>query len=310
MAALPVPNSEEDDDLETRLRSEYAGDFLATLRVKERAQRPPATSSPQRPARRQQVDRIGRCVEELGLSRHTNHLAVKLLDHFMGAHDIPAYLLAEVAMASLSLAAKMEDKESRVPSVRKLKYWMCDQGQTNLTFLYMEVKLLEYFQWNLSWVTCAHFVDILAPLAIEKKAWAQLANPQFPFRVFDENFREFIHYFMDISLQDRHLITQPPSLLASAILFCARMAYEIDCPWNEALQSATGHTVRDLESVARTLLYTFNMTRKLETKPLLNIPETPPRKQRKFCHTFSTLTGGGGYPGDAPEMSEMLVGQC
>ncbi|TRY70176.1 hypothetical protein TCAL_02789 [Tigriopus californicus] len=276
---IPVPIrtcSPEDDHLELSLRENYAQDLLGSLRAKEASQVHPTKGSPQMTSRRRLVDRIGVCVEHFQLTRDTNHLAVRILDCFMSGHNIPDNLCGDVAMAALSLASKMEEREGMIPKIRVLKKHMCDEGECHVTFLYLEVKILAYFDWRMSMVTCAHFINLLAPLTTDEYVWNEHSNVNLPSGAFEENFWEFIHYFMDISVQDQHLIRVRPSLMASSILYCARVTYELHPLWPTVLIVATQHSEGDFQHVVRRLLQTFNASRQIEENSAVNLQETLP----------------------------------
>lgn len=57
----------------------------------------------------------------LPFSNTTRHLAVLLLDHFMEKHSIMDYRLKLVALTCLLVAAKMEDRDDYLPSIKHLK---------------------------------------------------------------------------------------------------------------------------------------------------------------------------------------------
>ena len=70
--------------------------------------------SPQLACRRYLVDWLCLVAEKTRIKRNTIHLAVKLLDFFMDGHAVETNKIYLVAIACLCLAAKFEEKESKV----------------------------------------------------------------------------------------------------------------------------------------------------------------------------------------------------
>lgn len=57
----------------------------------------------------------------LPISDTTRHLAVLLMDHFMEKHSIMDFRLKLVALTCLLVAAKMEDRDDHLPTIKHLK---------------------------------------------------------------------------------------------------------------------------------------------------------------------------------------------
>lgn len=287
------PHCLGDSPLELSLRKDYAISGTDSLRLRERSQRQPSRESPQMTSRRRLVDLIGICVKKFELTRDTQHLAVKILDCFMGGNDIPVSLCGDVAMAALSLASKMEEHEPKIPKIRMLKRFMCDGGDCNVTFLYLEAKILKFFDWNLSMVTCVQFINLLAPWAMEGHIWNEKSHPSLTFEEYQENFWEFIHYFMEISLQDQHLIRLRPSVIASSILYCGRATFGLDPPWSTSLRVLSGNSVEEIHDTVLRLLSTYNGVLEAERNPPTRQDYTPPSKKRRIEPAFSSEEGYG-----------------
>ena len=58
--------------------------------------------------------------KHLPFSVTTRHLAVLLLDHFMEKHSIMEYRLKLVALTCLLVAAKLEERDDHLPTIRHL----------------------------------------------------------------------------------------------------------------------------------------------------------------------------------------------
>ena len=58
--------------------------------------------------------------EELALPKPAQHLAIVLLDRFMDSHDIALQSLHVICLAAISLAAKFDGLETKVPKHSKL----------------------------------------------------------------------------------------------------------------------------------------------------------------------------------------------
>lgn len=67
------------------------------------------------------VDFISDICKYLPISDTTRHLAILLMDHFMEKHSIMDFRLKLVALTCLLVAAKMEDRDDHLPTIKHLK---------------------------------------------------------------------------------------------------------------------------------------------------------------------------------------------
>ena len=141
--------------------------------------------------------------EEKRLKRGTVHLAVKLLDFFMDGHTVEVGKIYMVAIACLTLAAKFEEKDSRVPNLSafmknvptalKIQYPHQEPEHTHL-----EVMVLKYFDWNIFLPTVNAFVDNLLPAAT---CDLKSHDPSLNLNTAKSIFMDHIKYFLDACLQ-------------------------------------------------------------------------------------------------------------
>jgi hypothetical protein len=127
----------------------------------------PSCPSPFLQHRRLLVDWICECGEEHKLANSTAHVAVGLLDKVLQQLDVKRDRYQLVALTCVIIAAKYEEKEEDVPSLRQLTDYvnrlqgakaaaLCDaRGVHN-----MEVLLLNQLQWCLTIVTPLHYLGI------------------------------------------------------------------------------------------------------------------------------------------------------
>jgi len=153
-------------DLETRLSSGRPHD--GPHHRLARPWTPPAASrgarfrqrSPQLRWRAKLVAWLSESAAKLGLYAGCVHQAAALMDGFMDNHFIDGGKLKFVASVALRLAAKADEKESRVPKLSSLtaligaKYMKWEFKQTEIMFL-------EIFQWQIGIPTVYSFVELV-----------------------------------------------------------------------------------------------------------------------------------------------------
>ena len=109
----------------------------------------------------------------------------------------------KVALVSLLLACKVEEKASRVPKVPTLNGFV-ENSFPVIDYTHLEIMILKFFDWKIALPTPLAFVGLLKPVADDCLAKKDAESNE-SIRRQQENFVAFVQYFCDISLQVLYL---------------------------------------------------------------------------------------------------------
>lgn len=234
--------------------TEYADDILSHLRRIEVNRKVIMYKSPQISHRSKLVTLIKTVAEDECLGRVTVHLAVYLLDVFMDTYKIIASKLNLVALVCLLIASKLEERDLKVPKMRRLNSYASDQ-YTRDDFKILERMILNFFKWTLLTPTTATFLESLANKVLIPEE-LQNSNHQEGSSSSDLNFtcNNLVFEFLDLSLNDRRLFHVKPSRLAAACLAAARKELGITPTWPYHLESLTRYSYDFIEEYIDALI--------------------------------------------------------
>ena len=218
---------------------ELANDILAVLRKKELTLPQYKASSPQLAVRRYLVDWLAIIFEKIGSSYGILHLSVTLMDYFMDNHDIPEPQLHLVALTCFLLAAKFDEIENRIPTIEQLNFFVHNSFERS-EFHAMELLLLDHFSWNVDLPTAASFVDMFLVHSVldDDSHSGRPLNNCTKARVY---VKKYVHYFLEISLQDHKFLSFKPSVVTAAAVAAARSCLHLTPTWKPALVEITGY---------------------------------------------------------------------
>lgn len=264
--------------------------------------------SPQLQHRRILIDWICTSGESLEFHKSTIHLAVILLDRFMDGHKIESKSLHFVCLACLSLSAKFDMKETKKLRFSNLSTVLDKTYRTMPPheFRRLEAMILDHFEWNIFIPSPTHYVDILRNnILLSDDIYGGNQLPEAKSRQFTEildGLTDFIHYFLDISMQEDSLAGEKPSIIGAASIFCARSVLEVRPIWPSHLERLLGLSESQLSSSSKMLLATYFIAEngnnkesddnKNSSEILEELPNTPPRKKMK---TEEFVTPDEGY---------------
>ena len=158
--------------------------------------------------RRYFVDWVCQGGEKFSMPQSTIHLAVIISDRFIQSRGIDKIEpMTIVCMASLSIAAKFDDREPLVPKFKKLKTLMSESERSNISITnvelgHLEATILAFFQWNVFIPTPTHYTDLVHDEILHED---DLYNGhRILSKYYDEikdNLKDFVKYFLNISMQ-------------------------------------------------------------------------------------------------------------
>lgn len=247
----------------------YPEEVLTWMREREKKQRPFFGNSPQANARGDLMELICEVTEKLKLSVATTHLAVYLLDRFMDAYLLEENHLQLLALTTVMLAAKFEDKDLDVPGIAVLNAF-ADNQYNAVLFKYMEINILKFFNWNIGTATVAHFAEIYLMSGVcvgDTMEGTPITSPN----VAAQTLWRATLYFLDLSIFDTVFLKWPNSQIAAACLACGRLSCQFVPTWPDALQKTTRYSI---QSLARLMHLLLGMYKSEQTSSTCSTPES------------------------------------
>eukprot|EP00743_Colponemidia_sp_Colp-15_P012918 GILK01014848.1.p1 GENE.GILK01014848.1~~GILK01014848.1.p1 ORF type:complete len:288 (-),score=33.84 GILK01014848.1:116-868(-) len=221
--------------------------------------------------RRILVDWMSEVGEEFELTDCTVHVAVSLLDRVLHQAVISRTRLQLVAMCCLVIAAKFEETESKVPSVKALQ--QCSNNAFSIELInQMEVYLLNVLEWQVKSVTSMHFISFFIGQGVVFTSDTCEDSPTGPGEKLVKYVRKYAEFFASICLQDYSFQRFRPSLLASACIVAARRAIRITPLFNAQLEKLFGYRLSQIEGCLQEIVncYDTNYPNAIDTKKVSN----------------------------------------
>mmetsp|Transcript_14796 Transcript_14796/g.31727 ORF Transcript_14796/g.31727 Transcript_14796/m.31727 type:complete len:363 (-) Transcript_14796:67-1155(-) len=141
-------------------------------------------------------------------THHTAALAVNTLDRFLSKREISIKALPAVTAACFRIAAKLNEQESDLPSLKFIA-WSAKEDVARVRSA--EAMVLSELRWDVSAVT-AH---LLLPFLVESKyAFVKQSSPQHN----AEEYAKLTKLFLEIAMLDANFVGFSPSVIAHAAL--------------------------------------------------------------------------------------------
>lgn len=166
----------------------------------------------------------------------------------MDNHRITLERLALVALCSLWLSAKIEERESNVPKLNTLnkmiqnQYPLCD-------FKSLERLILHFFEFEMIIPTAATFCEYFIEGIVDEYDYALKEN-YVRFNSLAGMKRvvaDLAFEYLDLMLSDCNMLQDVPSKMAAACLAAARYSINIGNVWNNHLLQLTKYQYEDIE---------------------------------------------------------------
>lgn len=232
--------------------TEYSDEIIWVLQEAELNRLKLQYTSPQSAFRPLLVNLIRDVAQQQNLRRTTVHLAIYLMDAFMDNHKITNNRLKLTALSCIMLAAKIEENEPKVPTLKKMNELLTHKCPLS-DFLVLEVVLLKFFNWYLLIPTTAVFVEYWLLQIVSKNDFISTTTDD---QYFERRSRaaELVLEFLDVTLLDITMTNVRPSLLAAACIAATRAMLPVLRTWNNNMIKLTGYTYDELLYLTRTLM--------------------------------------------------------
>eukprot|EP00053_Salpingoeca_punica_P016318 m.153492 g.153492 ORF g.153492 m.153492 type:complete len:305 (-) comp16940_c0_seq5:303-1217(-) len=213
--------------------AELAEDIHANLRSKESQLPRFAGLSPFLTQRRIIVDWIYLMGQNFHLSQVIVHTAIFYYDQFTDKVNVPHNNLRLSALACLVLAAKFEGREEDVPRFADLLV-QCGNEYTAADLEFMEIVLLQFFQWNMCSVVAPSYLEYY----IQRSTMPLDRVGGRPIRLDDlqRGIREHCVFFIETSSQEVSMQRFRPSVLAASAVTASRLCLNVEPAWSPELE--------------------------------------------------------------------------
>ncbi|KFM68476.1 Cyclin-J, partial [Stegodyphus mimosarum] len=160
--------------------------------------------------RRSLVEWMTSICEKMEFCSPVQHLAVYFLDIFMDNHNIHSEHIQFVALGCLIVAVKLEENEAIRPKNSDFNAIIGNKYSLS-EFILMEINILTFFEWDISYPTAAHFAEYYAIYALSP---SDLRNDGLlpSFEYVQQYVKKYIDYFLDVIILDYAFHKFNPSL--------------------------------------------------------------------------------------------------
>lgn len=265
-------------------KSDYTSDILDHLLKKESLKPKIHLQSPQLQFRGALVCDLRMYASRLKLTRSTLHSAVWLLDLFMDAHDLRCDRLTDISLVCLSLAAKVEEKFGRAPSIKAIRS-VSDIPLTAETVRELEWTVARHARWRLLMPTPVTFALLLVHSLITPRDLVYVSKPG-SVEDLQEEALALLNSYLDLTLSDVRLNVVDPSIIGCACVACARSDMGLE-RWPDWLATLAKHTCLEVLPIIKLLQ---RMMQTLKSRE--GVPDTPDTDQGYYSARNSpSLTG-------------------
>lgn len=251
--------------------SPYVVDVHRYLKRKELKSKKIYFRSPQLKFRGKLIDWIRKVALKMKLSNTTVHLGIRLIDLFMDSHNIIENRLAPICLICLSVAAKYEEEDSKIPKIKDLTV-LVKNVISKADFVYLELFVMESFDWCIGQVTAAHFAEYYILFAVVKGDVDHFGTPH-------HHLQDLVHSsmrdFLDLSLTDIYMNKFMSSKVAASCLLAARLEHGVIPVWPKALADVTGYSLTSLQQCLDLLMDYSKAYERSENEELMKIKEDP-----------------------------------
>ncbi|MCJ1470737.1 G2/mitotic-specific cyclin [Pseudocyphellaria aurata] len=163
----------------------------------------------------------------------TMFLAVNIIDRFLSARVVELDRLQLVGITAMFIASKYEEVLS--PHVQNFKH-VADDGFTEEEILKAERFVLSALEYDLSYPNPMNFLRRIS----------KADN-------YDIQTRTLAKYFLEISLLDHQYMKYPPSFIAAASMYLARLVLDRG-EWDNVLTHYSGYTEEEIQPVFKLMV--------------------------------------------------------
>lgn len=228
-------------------------DIYNMLRKKELSLPNYRSKSSQLCYRRCLVDWLTLVSKKLNLFDGVLHMAVKYMDLVMDKFDFAKEpQLTLLAICSLWIAAKLDEKDDDIPTLGSLREVVQDNYRSD-DFLQMELIVMQSLDWHLLLPTAEqfsgyYFADCFCDS--DCHLGVKISNFEKAYTLM----KKYVKYFLEVSLQDYTFYSFLPSQVAASVIFASRTCIKISPAWNKKLVNKSGYAFSDIECCVQKLM--------------------------------------------------------
>jgi Cyclin, N-terminal domain/Cyclin, C-terminal domain len=208
-----------------------------------------APNAPYVPYRRYLVDWMSDVGDQVRLHTTTIHVSVLFLDKLLrSSNTIPRAQWQLLATACITIAAKYEEAEEHCPHIPDLlRLTKLSAAHTSRSFREAELEVLRRLGWRLRAIPPLHVVNYLLQKGVcfEDDLWQR--RPMIP--KIPKYIQKYAEFFCNLTLQDYSFQQYLPTELAAAVLYCSRVALQLEPRWRPELSRLTGYDEDDIAHI-------------------------------------------------------------
>jgi len=186
--------------------------------------------------------------EHFAMQAHTTHVAVAYFDRILQTSVVDRDRLQMVALCTLLVAAKHEEREADVPEISELVHELRYQYEPR-DICEMEILVLNRLKWQLSEYTPLHFLaHFLHRGVLYEDDMIQQSNNAASLKRIRKYLRRYTNFFAELAMQDYAFQAYPSSIVAASIVVASRKAINIVPMWRPEMESLLSCKVEDIRA--------------------------------------------------------------
>ncbi|XP_059620776.1 cyclin-J [Phlebotomus argentipes] len=196
------------------------------------------------------------------LSRNALHLGVYLMDMFVDKYNIPHHALKFIAGVCLILAAKMEDRDSLIPTIPDFDKYLGLKNPTSISsYAQAEFAIMRMMNFKLVIPTAVTFVDYFACALVTGQDFDEqkVSSGFTAFTKYLENANLLLIQLLDATLEDVWLVQEIPSRIAAACILAVRTILNLSDIWTPLLAEITQYRMTDLIQCASKIISLYEV---------------------------------------------------
>jgi len=253
------------------------------------------------PFRHGLVDWLEKTTRKLNLNVSTTHLSVAIIDIVLSCYAVPIEKMETMVFTALNLAAKLNDRDNRLPLLKDVSYYF--QKQISISELQnCEKVVFEILGYNSNIQTPFSFAcqfiscGVVNNLDIKNKSSTYMLS----------EFERLLSLFASASLKNYELCRFEASVVGASMIAAVRKELGFKNIWTEHLERLTKTTYNQLKESLHILEEAAyeHYGDEIHSKEILPTPI-----KRKSTNTLTSTTGGSkiNYEDDKLDAKQVFV---
>lgn len=175
---------------------------------------------------------------KLNFNRATTHLAISIVDVVLSLYEVKEKQIKLITFISLYMAAKMEDKDTSLPSLESVTE-LFDFEFDQEDFENCEKMIFKILNYNLNIQSPIKFTSFFVYRGVVFDSDLPEGMSENNIKGLMTGFNYFLEVYLDASVMCYEMYRFTSIAVASAVIACARRASGLKACWNKKLDSLT-----------------------------------------------------------------------